>query len=262
MRHPQEEKADLYVEGACVTAHVLDLGKGRPGADIELLLERLDPEGAIQLAAMRTGPDGRAPAPLLSTGEARAGRYRLNFLSKTEFIDSVPVEFTIVDPSRHFHVPLVLSPFGITTYRGAPPSRAPDIVRALPWAAAPAPQAHPLAPGTAAPGLTVHVIDTHHGIGAGGVKVTLRSPDGPETSALTTAEGRTCEWLVAPGGLQLGSYEISYELDAYFEAFGFRGAASAFFPTARLNFRVTARDEHFHLPLLAGPWGYSCYRGS
>lgn len=262
MRHSQEEKTDLYIEGACVTAHVLDLGKGRPGADIELLLERLDPEGAVQLSAMRTGPDGRAPAPLLREGEAQAGRYRLTFFSKTEFIDSVPVEFTIVDPSRHFHVPLVLSPFGVTTYRGAPPSRAPEIVRALPSAPLSVPMGQPPAPGTAAPGLTVHVIDTHHGIGAGGVRVTLRTPDGSETSALTMAEGRTCDWLVAPGALQLGSYEISYQLETYFQTFGYRGAACAFFPTARLNFRVTERDRHLHLPLLAAPWGYSCYRGS
>lgn len=262
MRHSHEAKSDLYVEGACLTAHVLDLAKGRPGSDIELVLERLEPEGPVQVARMRTGKDGRPPAPLLSQGNARAGRYLLTFLSKTEFIESVPVEFTILDPARHYHVPLILSPFGITTYRGAPPHRAPEIVQPMAANRLSVPVANPPAPGAAAPGVTVHLIDTQHGIGAGGVKISLRMPDGREANSITTAEGRTCEWLVAPGDLQTGSYEITYHLDDYFQSFGYRDGARAFFPTARLKFHVNAVDEHLHLPLLATPWGYSCYRGS
>ncbi len=262
MSHSQEKKSDLYADGACVTAHVLDLSRGRPGSDIDLVLERLDPAGPVLIVSARTGKDGRAASPLLCQAEAQAGLYRLTFHSKTAFIDSVPVEFTILDSGRHHHVPLVLSPFGITTYRGAPPHRAPEAVHVEERRALSVPVANPAAPGSLGPGLTVHVIDTHHGIGAGGVNVTVEAPDGQISSSVTTAEGRTCDWLVAPGALQAGIYEISYQLDSYFQSYGFRGAARAFFPTARLRFRITNPQEHVHLPLLAAPWGYSCYRGS
>ena len=110
-----------------LTTHVLDTTHGKPAAGVALRLKR----GEAVLAAARTNADGRCDSPLL-TGEAiAAGAYRLEFdvgayyraqgvtLPDPAFLDTVAIEFGIADVAAHYHVPLLVSPFGYSTYRGS-----------------------------------------------------------------------------------------------------------------------------------------------
>lgn len=112
-----------------LTTHVLDTARGRPAAGLRIELLRA---GADEpLAVIRTNADGRADAPLLE-GEAFAkGNYELRFhageylraggaaLPEPAFLDVIPIRFGIADPAAHYHVPLLLSPYGYSTYRGS-----------------------------------------------------------------------------------------------------------------------------------------------
>jgi 5-hydroxyisourate hydrolase len=114
-----------------LTTHVLDTMSGRPGAGIVIELFRLEPGQRVRLSKTPTNADGRSAAPLLQGAELRAGVYELNFhvgdyfrarrvaLADPAFLDIVPVRFGIADPARHYHVPLLISPFGYSTYRGS-----------------------------------------------------------------------------------------------------------------------------------------------
>jgi len=250
---------DLHAEDACVTTHVLDLIKGAPGAGMKVTLSRILRSREESVAEAVTDARGRLPAPLLTCDAARSGLYVITFETADSFFGRVAVEFAIDDPGRHHHVPLVLSPFGFSTYRGAPPHRAPEPVR---WAARPVidvPAEAGPPPGTLGPGMTVHVIDLAHGIGAGGMAVGVTTPAGAvRTGFVTNSEGRTADWLIGPGALEVGTYEIRFDLGAYFATAG----KTSFFPHARVWFRVTNPAEHHHIPLLVAPTGYSCYRGS
>jgi 5-hydroxyisourate hydrolase len=100
-----------------LTTHVLDLAAGRPAAGVAITLLR---DGA-EVARAVTNADGRTGAPLLETLEA--GEYELRFAVGDYFgpgfLDVVPVQFTVVDPSEHHHVPLLVAPGGYSTYRGS-----------------------------------------------------------------------------------------------------------------------------------------------
>jgi 5-hydroxyisourate hydrolase len=114
-----------------LTTHVLDTMSGEPGAGIAVELFRLEGERQQRLARVTTNADGRSAAPLLEGAELTAGVYELRFhvgdyfrsravaLAKPAFLDLVPVRFGIADPARHYHVPLLISPFGYSTYRGS-----------------------------------------------------------------------------------------------------------------------------------------------
>jgi 5-hydroxyisourate hydrolase len=110
-----------------LTTHVLDTASGRPAAGVALRLKR----GGEVLVATTTNADGRCDQPLL-TGEAiAAGAYRLEFdvgayyrglgvaLPDPAFLDIVAIEFGVADVAAHYHVPLLVSPFGYSTYRGS-----------------------------------------------------------------------------------------------------------------------------------------------
>ncbi|MBN8629299.1 MAG: hydroxyisourate hydrolase [Rhodobacterales bacterium] len=259
MSTPPAIPGDLHAGDACVTAHVLDLGTGRPGSGMAVTLARMYPDGAEQLACATTDLQGRLGAPLLTQGEAVAGRHLIAFDTGSAFFGTISVEFDLADPTRHHHVPLVLSPYGFSTYRGAPPHRAPDPIGICVRHPVDIPAASGAPPGTLGPGMTVHVIDIAQGTGAGGMSVELTTPSGKIRSGLiTNAEGRTNDWLVGPGALEMGDYELRFDLKSYFRAAGL----DTFFPRARLGFRVSRKDEHYHMPLLVSPSGYSCYRGS
>jgi 5-hydroxyisourate hydrolase len=110
-----------------LTTHVLDTRLGRPAAGVGVYLEKFDAGGAWQLIASgATNADGRIPK-LLGGGGLTAGRHRLTFETGAyfekqqvdHFYPRVAVEFDIADPEQHYHVPLLLSPFGYTTYRGS-----------------------------------------------------------------------------------------------------------------------------------------------
>jgi 5-hydroxyisourate hydrolase len=110
-----------------LTTHVLDTASGKPAAGVAVRLSR----GGEVLVSTRTNSDGRCDSPLL-TGEAMTpGAYRLEFevgayyrglgvaLPDPAFLDTVAVEFGIAEVGAHYHVPLLVSPFGYSTYRGS-----------------------------------------------------------------------------------------------------------------------------------------------
>ena len=113
---------------AKLTTHVLDTARGRPAEGVALALYRLDGNRRTKLAEAQTNADGRTDAPLLDGDAAGAGLYELVFRAgewlddqdlPTGFLDEVPVRFRIADAGQHYHVPLLLSPFAYSTYRGS-----------------------------------------------------------------------------------------------------------------------------------------------
>jgi 5-hydroxyisourate hydrolase len=114
-----------------LTTHVLDTTSGRPGAGVAIELSRLEGSRSEPLRRARTNADGRCDAPLLAGAEVRPGVYELLFhvgdyfraqgaeLPEPAFLERVPVRFGIADAGRHYHVPLLISPYGYSTYRGS-----------------------------------------------------------------------------------------------------------------------------------------------
>ncbi len=114
-----------------LTTHVLDTSLGRPAAGLEVVLYRLDCGAREELARMRTNADGRTDSPILPQGSFAVGIYELVFRAgeylrgtggaKDEplFLDEVPIRFGMSDGDAHYHVPLLLSPYGYSTYRGS-----------------------------------------------------------------------------------------------------------------------------------------------
>jgi 5-hydroxyisourate hydrolase len=111
-----------------ISTHVLDTALGRPAAGVRIILEQVDDTGAVvSLGVGETDADGRL-RDLLPAGQVLApGDYRLRFdvgayfaaSKRATFYPSVMVEFTVTGPAAHYHVPLLISPFGFSTYRGS-----------------------------------------------------------------------------------------------------------------------------------------------
>ncbi len=112
-----------------LTTHVLDTAAGSPAAGMTIELFRID-GGETRLAEMRTNSDGRVDRPLLEGAAMAAGTYELRFhagdylrrrhdIPSPPFLDVVPIRFGIAAPGEHYHVPLLLSPYGYSTYRGS-----------------------------------------------------------------------------------------------------------------------------------------------
>lgn len=114
-----------------LTTHVLDTMHGRPAAGLTIELYALDGDSRRLVKTITTNGDGRADAPLLDGPEFRAGRYELVFhvapyflargveLPDPPFLDAVPIRFGIADEASHYHVPLLVSPWSFSTYRGS-----------------------------------------------------------------------------------------------------------------------------------------------
>jgi 5-hydroxyisourate hydrolase len=108
-----------------ISTHVLDTAKGRPARGVRVIVERVLRAGNFVPAGQGiTDSNGRIPQ-LLASGEAlETGVYRLTFYvgdyfeGQDHFHPEVTVLFLVRDPSTHYHVPLLLSPYGYTTYRG------------------------------------------------------------------------------------------------------------------------------------------------
>ena len=109
--------------------------------------------------------------------------------------------------------------------------------------------------------ITTHVLDVSLGKPAAGVPAVLEGQAGGGWKELgrgvTDADGRI-KTLLAPGALTAGVYRLSFDTAAYFKA---RGTAG-FYPSVPIVFEITAAAEHYHVPLLLSPFGYSTYRGS
>jgi 5-hydroxyisourate hydrolase len=104
-----------------ISTHVLDATTGRPAAGLELALSRRDGSGWHELTRRATDIDGRVTD---LAGHAEAGVYRIVFETGTyltieTFYPEVVVVFRVTDPAAHHHVPLLLSPFAYSTYRGS-----------------------------------------------------------------------------------------------------------------------------------------------
>ncbi len=114
-----------------LTTHVLDTARGIPAAGVEIALFALDGESRRLLARLRTNANGRTDVPLLEGAAMRAGQYELIFAvgpyfratqaptSDPPFLTDVPLRFSVADAHAHFHVPLLVSPWSYSTYRGS-----------------------------------------------------------------------------------------------------------------------------------------------
>ena len=114
-----------------LTTHVLDTSTGKPAAGLKVTLNRLENGTATTIVEAVTNSDGRCDAPLIADGDVVPGTYELIFragdyfdaagtdLPDPKFLDVIPIRFGMSDPSAHYHVPLLLSPFGYSTYRGS-----------------------------------------------------------------------------------------------------------------------------------------------
>jgi 5-hydroxyisourate hydrolase len=111
-----------------LTTHVLDLTRGLPASGMEIEVARLGADGArTVVATAATGPDGRTSQPLLEGDALVAGHYELVFAvgdyfgtpPAERFLDRVSVSFGVADPAAHLHVPLLVTPFAYSTYRGS-----------------------------------------------------------------------------------------------------------------------------------------------
>jgi 5-hydroxyisourate hydrolase len=112
-----------------LTTHVLDTAAGAPAAGLAVELFRLE-RGEERVAAAQTNADGRVDRPLLEGDALVVGTYELRFhagdylrkrhqLPDPAFLDVIPIRFGIARPGEHYHVPLLLSPYGYSTYRGS-----------------------------------------------------------------------------------------------------------------------------------------------
>lgn len=117
---------------AHLSTHVLDTMNGCPAAGMQVVLQRLDGERATELKRLVLNADGRNDAgPLLDAGTMARGRYRLLFsvadyfrgrgveLPDPPFVDVVTLDFGIADAAGRYHVPLLVSPWSYSTYRGS-----------------------------------------------------------------------------------------------------------------------------------------------
>ena len=109
---------------SALTTHVLDTMRGRPAAGMQIELWSIAGDAPRLLKTIRTNADGRADAPLLEGGAMIAGTYELvffvgDYFGERKFLDRVPVRFVISDASAKYHVPLLVSPWSYSTYRGS-----------------------------------------------------------------------------------------------------------------------------------------------
>src|SRR5580698_603214 len=117
---------------AGITTHVLDVTLGRPAQGVRVELYELGSGSERKLVLeVTTNADGRTDKPLVSGEHARSGRFELLFhvgdyfrgqraeLADPPFLDVVPIRFGLADPQAHYHVPLLVSPWSYSTYRGS-----------------------------------------------------------------------------------------------------------------------------------------------
>ncbi|WP_413615993.1 hydroxyisourate hydrolase [Halomonas cupida] len=114
-----------------LTTHVLDTSRGCPGKGIRIDIFRINGDERIRLGEAVTNDDGRCDAPLLEGDAFTRGEYELVFhagdylraqgveASEPRFLDRIPLRFGVADDSEHYHVPLLVSPYSYSTYRGS-----------------------------------------------------------------------------------------------------------------------------------------------
>lgn len=114
-----------------VTTHVLDTARGKPAAGVKITLYRISGQSHRKIAEAVTNADGRTEAPMLAGAALKEGHYELVFSAgeylrasgqatgEVLFLDEIPIRFGVPDAGQHYHVPLLISPFAYSTYRGS-----------------------------------------------------------------------------------------------------------------------------------------------
>lgn len=114
-----------------LTTHVLDTAQGCPGAGIRVDVFRIADSARTQVGSFVTNEDGRTDTPVLPEGAFAIGQYELVFavgayfrsqsiaLAEPAFLDEVVIRFGVADSTAHYHVPLLVSPYSYSTYRGS-----------------------------------------------------------------------------------------------------------------------------------------------
>ncbi|MDO9525527.1 MAG: hydroxyisourate hydrolase [Gemmobacter sp.] len=117
--------------GGKLTTHVLDTARGKPAAGVRIALYRVIGDNRSKIAELVTNADGRTDGPMLSGDMVTQGTYELVFFAgdylrasgqagdAVLFLDQIPIRFGVSDPDTHYHVPLLISPFAYSTYRGS-----------------------------------------------------------------------------------------------------------------------------------------------
>ena len=105
-----------------LTTHVLDIMRGIPADGMKIELWSVEPSKLLK--SVQTNADGRVNSALLAGEELRSGSYELvffvgDYFGQHQFLDRVPVRFLISDPAAKYHVPLLVSPWAYSTYRGS-----------------------------------------------------------------------------------------------------------------------------------------------
>ena len=105
-----------------LTTHVLDIMRGIPAAGMKIQLWSLEPSKLLK--SVQTNADGRVDSALLDGEELRSGSYEIvffvgDYFGERRFLDRVPVRFLISDPTAKYHIPLLVSPWAYSTYRGS-----------------------------------------------------------------------------------------------------------------------------------------------
>ncbi len=126
----QEQGVKMASSGGRLTTHVLDTASGKPAAGLKIALYRVSGNSHRKVKDVVTNEDGRCDAPLLEGKNFATGQYELIFfagdylrasgqqLPEPAFLDQVPIRFGMAEDT-HYHVPLLLSPFSYSTYRGS-----------------------------------------------------------------------------------------------------------------------------------------------
>lgn len=114
-----------------LSTHVLDTALGKPASGVKITLYRVSGHGHEKIAEVVTNADGRTDTPLLQGDALEAGTYELVFCAGDYlrrsgqagegvlFLDEIPIRFGVPDAAQHYHVPLLISPFAYSTYRGS-----------------------------------------------------------------------------------------------------------------------------------------------
>ena len=129
VQHEKEKNMD--VTKGYLTTHVLDTSSGQPAQGMKIDLFSIEGENRKHIRSVTTNSDGRTGSPILPNDEFETGVYELvfkagDYLERTAqvqdkpfFLSDIPIRFGLNDADAHYHVPLLISPFGYSTYRGS-----------------------------------------------------------------------------------------------------------------------------------------------